>query len=182
MYASDCRACWGCRASVVVPRQHCSAYGTSLSAKVLTECRKLRTNLRSHWTKPPKTLVLKQEYIPEDKLVEVKRVLYGANRGKPVQKLHLNQDVRDAAAAADFDLQAYKFDARQEQNRKPRNVKIGLIQNSIKAPTTAPYAEQTQVTVHVLFPVFRSVNHAVNSRVHASPAIETTYSCKTLSQ
>ena len=79
--------------------------------------------------------------------MEVKRVLYGANRGGPVQKLDLNQDVIEAAAAAGFDLQAYKFKARQEQNRKPRNVKIGLIQNSIKASTTAPYAEQTQVTL-----------------------------------
>ncbi|DBB06655.1 hypothetical protein WJX77_003362 [Trebouxia sp. C0004] len=87
---------------------------------------------------------LLENYIPEDKLVEVKRVLYGANRGAPVQKLTLHQDVTAAAAAADFDVQAYKFRARQEQNRKPRHVKIGLIQNSIKAPTTAPYAEQTQ--------------------------------------
>ena len=98
-----------------------------------------------------------QNYIPEDKLVEVKRVLYGANRGAPVQKLSLHQDVTAAAAAADFDVQGYKFRARQEQNRKPRHVKIGLIQNSIKAPTTAPYAEQTQVASHfmlyfVLFP------------------------------
>ena len=89
--------------------------------------------------------------------MEVKRVLYGANRGAPVQKLSLHQDVTAAAAAADFDVQGYKFRARQEQNRKPRHVKIGLIQNSIKAPTTAPYAEQTQVASHsivhfVLFP------------------------------
>ncbi len=82
--------------------------------------------------------------------MEVKRVLYGANRGAPVQKLSLHQDVTSAAAAADFDVQAYKFRARQEQNRKPRHVKIGLIQNSIKAPTTAPYAEQTQVALHAL--------------------------------
>ncbi len=94
-----------------------------------------------------------QKYIPEDKLVEVKRVLYGANRGGPVQELSLQQNVTEAAASAGFDLQAYKFKARQEQNRKPRNVKIGLIQNSIKAPTTAPYAEQTQVRILLCFVV-----------------------------
>ena len=86
-----------------------------------------------------------QEYIPEDKVVEVKRVLYGANRGGPVQAISLSQEAKDGATEAGFDLQAYRFRARQEQNRKPRHVKIGLIQNSIKAPTTAPYAEQTQV-------------------------------------
>ena len=86
-----------------------------------------------------------QNYIPEDKLTEVKRVLYGANRGSPVQKLPLEQSVHEAAASVGYDVQGYKFKARQEQNRKPRIVKIGLIQNSIKAPTTAPYSEQTKV-------------------------------------
>lgn len=42
-------------------------------------------------------------------------------------------------------LQAYRFDAAPEQLRPPRIVRIGLVQNSIKAPTTAPYAEQRQV-------------------------------------
>jgi hypothetical protein len=37
---------------------------------------------------------------------------------------------------------AFKFDAAPEQLRKPRVVKIGLIQNSIAAPTTAPLFEQ----------------------------------------
>lgn len=86
-----------------------------------------------------------QNYIPDDKLSEVKRVLYGANQGGPVQKLEVSEDTLQKAQQGDFDFQAYRFRARQEQNRKPRKVKIGLIQNSIKAPTTAPYAEQTKV-------------------------------------
>lgn len=86
-----------------------------------------------------------QKYIPEDKLIEVKRVLYGANKGAPVQQLPLNKEVQAAATSAGFDVQGYRFTARQEQNRQPRLVKVGLIQNSIKAPTTAPYADQTQV-------------------------------------
>ena len=89
-----------------------------------------------------------QKYIPGEKLVEVKRVLHGANQGAPVQELPFDQSVHEAAASVGFDLQGYRFRARQEQNRKPRLVKIGLIQNSIKAPTTAPYAEQTQVRTH----------------------------------
>ena len=86
-----------------------------------------------------------QNYIPDDKLSEVKRVLYGANQGGPVQKLEVGEETLHKAQQGDFDLQAYRFRARQEQNRKPRNVKIGLIQNSIKAATTAPYADQTKV-------------------------------------
>jgi len=39
-------------------------------------------------------------------------------------------------------LQAYKFSAAPEQLRAPRVVRVGLIQNSICAPTTAPFAEQ----------------------------------------
>ena len=41
--------------------------------------------------------------------------------------------------------QAYRFDAAPEQLRPPRIVRIGLVQNGIKAPTTAPYAEQREV-------------------------------------
>ena len=89
-----------------------------------------------------------QNYIPQDKLVEVKRVLYGVNRGVPVQELPLNKQLHEAAASAGFDLQGYRFTARQEQNRQPRVVKIGLIQNSVKAPTTAPYADQTKVLTY----------------------------------
>lgn len=41
--------------------------------------------------------------------------------------------------------QAYRFDAAPEQLRPPRIVRIGLVQNGIKAPTTALYAEQREV-------------------------------------
>ena len=102
-----------------------------------------------------------QNYIPENKLAEVKRVLYGANQGGPVQKLEVSEEALQTAQQGDFDLQAYRFRARQEQNRKPRKVKIGLIQNSIKAPTTAPYSEQTQVPGQARtagMPVYQSVN------------------------
>ena len=64
-----------------------------------------------------------------------------------MQKLPFDKSVHAAAASAGFDVQGYKFIARQEQNRQPRIVKIGLIQNSIKAPTTSPYAEQTKVAI-----------------------------------
>ena len=86
-----------------------------------------------------------QAYIPAEQLSHVKRVLYGANQGKPVSALDLPKSVQEAAAAGDFDLQAYKFMAAAEQFRAPRIVRIGLIQHAIVKPTTAPLAEQRQV-------------------------------------
>ena len=84
--------------------------------------------------------------MPEDKLIEVRRVLYGFNQGAPVRELALPTDCLETAEERGFDLQAYAFRAAPEQLREPRVVKIGLIQNSIKLPTTAPYAEQRQVS------------------------------------
>ncbi|GAB4820564.1 hypothetical protein N2152v2_007610 [Parachlorella kessleri] len=87
---------------------------------------------------------LLEEYVPEDKLLEVKRVLYGYNQGKPVQTLPLAKELLAAAQGAGFDLQAYRFIAAVEQLRPPRIVRVGLVQNAIHAPTTAPYAEQRE--------------------------------------
>jgi hypothetical protein len=86
-----------------------------------------------------------QEYIPADKLAHVQRVLYGWNMGKAVEAVPLAPPLADAAEQAGFDLQAYRFEAAPEQLRPPRIVRAGLVQNSIKLPTTAPYLEQRQV-------------------------------------
>jgi beta-ureidopropionase len=89
--------------------------------------------------------VVLQEYIPAEKLSEVKRVLFGANQGKPVTALQLPASLQQLAEEQAFDLQAYKFGAAAEQFRAPRTVKIGLIQNAVVKPTTAPFADQRQV-------------------------------------
>lgn len=83
-----------------------------------------------------------QAYIPEDKLQEVKRVLYGCNMGKPVGPVDLPKAVTDLAQAANFDCKAFKFAAAPEQLRPPRVVRIGLVQHGILLPTTDPYAAQ----------------------------------------
>lgn len=85
-----------------------------------------------------------QEYVPADKLAHVQRVLYGWNCGKPVAAVPLSPKLVAAAAAASFDLQAYSFTAAPEQLRPPRIVRVGLVQNSICAPTTAPFVQQRQ--------------------------------------
>lgn len=75
----------------------------------------------------------------------MKRVLYGANLGRPVAALELPKELHEVAEAQNFDLQGYMFSAAAEQFRAPRVVKIGLIQNAVVQPTTAPFAEQRQV-------------------------------------
>jgi hypothetical protein len=76
----------------------------------------------------------------------VKRVLFGANQGKPVAALELPKALQEVAEQQAFDLQAYRFGAAAEQFRAPRLVKIGLIQNAVVKPTTAPFVEQRQVS------------------------------------
>lgn len=75
----------------------------------------------------------------------MKRVLYGANQGKPVEPLQLPAGVQEAAVQHNFDLQACGFKAAREQLRAPRTVRIALIQHGIVKPTTAPFQEQRQV-------------------------------------
>ena len=48
--------------------------------------------------------------------------------------------------AGGFDVQAHRFAAAPEQLRPPRVVRVGLVQHSIQAPTTAPFAEQLEVS------------------------------------
>jgi len=82
------------------------------------------------------------EYLPEDKLREIKRVLYGFNVGNPVEPLKIAEHAQELARDNHFEIQAHKFSALQEQFRQPRIVRIGVIQNSIVLPTTAPLRDQ----------------------------------------
>ena len=86
-----------------------------------------------------------QAYVPEEKLAEVQRVLYGANMGAPVAALPLPEAVTAAAEGGDLDVKAFAFGAAAEQLRAPRVMRVGLIQNSIKLPTDLPYLEQREV-------------------------------------
>jgi beta-ureidopropionase len=75
-------------------------------------------------------------------MCHVRRILYGYNQGQSVQSLIISTEAKNAAHDGKFDLQAYRFVAASEQLRQPRKVRIGLVQNSIVLPTTAPYAQQ----------------------------------------
>lgn len=79
-----------------------------------------------------------EAHLPEAELAEVRRLLYG----KVPASLPISDAARKLADERQYDIKAFKFDAAPEQLRKPRVVKVGLIQNSIAAPTTAPLFEQ----------------------------------------
>ncbi|KAK3236686.1 hypothetical protein CYMTET_53187 [Cymbomonas tetramitiformis] len=85
-----------------------------------------------------------EKYIPEEELGEVKRVMYGCNMGAPVPPLEVPANIQEQASSNDFEIQAYKMTAASEQLRPPRIVKIGLIQNKVVLPSTAPFKEQRQ--------------------------------------
>ncbi|XP_012516447.1 PREDICTED: beta-ureidopropionase isoform X2 [Propithecus coquereli] len=79
-----------------------------------------------------------EKHIPPAELREVKRILYG----KETRKLDLPSRAFEAASREDFELQGYAFEAAEEQLRRPRIVRVGLVQNRVPLPTDAPVAEQ----------------------------------------
>lgn len=79
-----------------------------------------------------------EEHIPAEKLAEVKRVLYG----NPVNTVEVTEPAASLAAKHGFEVKAFAFPSTSEQLRSARPVRVGLIQNSIVLPTTAPVAAQ----------------------------------------
>ncbi|XP_061417944.1 beta-ureidopropionase [Lethenteron reissneri] len=79
-----------------------------------------------------------EKYIPAQELAEVNRILYGRQPKPldvPVAALRL-------AEVGGFELRAFTIGAAPEQLRPPRLVRVGLMQNHIVEPTTAPVAQQ----------------------------------------
>lgn len=58
------------------------------------------------------------------------------------RKLGFPAEALRSADSNDFELAGYQFSAAPEQERDPRIVRIGLVQNKIVLPTSAPIAEQ----------------------------------------
>uniref|UniRef100_A0A8C3LC67 Beta-ureidopropionase n=1 Tax=Chrysolophus pictus TaxID=9089 RepID=A0A8C3LC67_CHRPC len=79
-----------------------------------------------------------ERHIPPQDLVEVKRILYGGE----TRKLSLPAAALSSAQQRDFELQGYGFDAAAEQLRRPRIVRVGLVQNKIPLPTDTAVAVQ----------------------------------------
>ncbi|XP_078729836.1 beta-ureidopropionase [Lampetra fluviatilis] len=79
-----------------------------------------------------------EKYIPAQELSEVTRILYGRQPKPldvPVAALRL-------AEVGGFELRAFTIGAAPEQLRPPRLVRVGLMQNRIVEPTTAPVVQQ----------------------------------------
>lgn len=60
------------------------------------------------------------------------------------RKLDLPTAALSAAQEKDFELQGYGFEAAPEQLRRPRIVRVGLIQNKLPLPTDTAVAVQVQ--------------------------------------
>lgn len=85
-----------------------------------------------------------EAHIPADKLQDVKRILYGYNMGAPVQELQLPEEALQDAKKFNFEIKGFVMRAQKEQNRPPRIVRIGLVQNQIVKPTTDPVMDQVR--------------------------------------
>lgn len=81
-----------------------------------------------------------EEKLSGDELKEVQRILYGS----PCEKIVFDSSVLEMAASANFQLAGYKMTAKAEEERKPRVVRIGAVQNQIVLPTDRPIFEQVK--------------------------------------
>lgn len=58
------------------------------------------------------------------------------------RKLDLPGAALEAASRGDFELQGYAFEAAAEQQRRPRTVRVGLVQNRTPLPADTPVVKQ----------------------------------------
>jgi len=79
-----------------------------------------------------------ESHIPEEKLREVQRILYG----RQSVSLNVPEQCQDRATEEDYELAAWSIDALEEETRPARKVTIGLIQNKIVLSTDAPVYDQ----------------------------------------
>lgn len=80
--------------------------------------------------------------LPEEIRKEALGILFGYNCGSPIPEQPIPPAVAEYAKARNFQIVRASASAAREQTRPPRLVRIGLIQNRIVLPTTAPVAEQ----------------------------------------
>ena len=76
--------------------------------------------------------------LPDADQREAWRILYG----DLPETLEIPERVQQIAEEGNYDVAAYKFHAAPEQRRKPRVVRVGVIQNQIVTSTSAPVLEQ----------------------------------------
>ncbi|CAH1400650.1 unnamed protein product [Nezara viridula] len=83
---------------------------------------------------------LLRESLKDSQLEEIYRILYG----KKLRTLSITEPVYKPDPDSSFDIQGYVFEAKEEQLRHKRIVRVGLIQNKIAADTTASVEAQRE--------------------------------------
>ena len=81
--------------------------------------------------------------LPAEDQAEARRILYG----DLPEPLTVPQATQAYADDHNFDVEAHRFHAAAEQLRKPRVVRVGVIQNRITESTSSPIADQFQSLV-----------------------------------
>ena len=82
-----------------------------------------------------------QEGLSGTQYDEVRRILYGGETKKLAVPAAAQSIAENLGA---FDIDMYGIDALAEQKRPARTVRIGAVQNTIKAPTTATVGQQME--------------------------------------
>lgn len=82
--------------------------------------------------------IIKKSLPPAD-YQEFKRIYYGRTDDNIII---LKPTTVTSATAANFEVNAYSFTARQEETRLPRIIRVGIVQNSIVFPTDKPISGQ----------------------------------------
>lgn len=82
--------------------------------------------------------IIKKSLPPAD-YQEFKRIYYGRTDDNVII---LKPNTVTSATAANFEVNAYSFTARQEETRLPRIIRVGIVQNSIVFPTDKPISGQ----------------------------------------
>lgn len=82
--------------------------------------------------------ILRTSITEKKDLDEVFRILYGGNP----RLLCFDPELCQLARDSNFELSGYYINALDEQLRQRREVKIGIIQNSIQCPTESPVIDQ----------------------------------------
>lgn len=79
--------------------------------------------------------------LSNEDLKEFNRIYYGKTK---IPEIPIKTSSEETGAENNFDVVAYNFAARKEENRSSRLVKVGVIQHSIVASTDKPVLEQRQ--------------------------------------
>lgn len=101
-----------------------------------------------------------KKYLPSDELRFVNRILYG----RPWTPLAVPDEVQKLSVDEDFEVRGWQLPCPEEQLRPPRVVRVGLVQNGLPLPTTAPVIEQRNA-LHRRISTIASAAHLMGTNI-----------------